>query len=78
MQHETWFLFSKLLEASCYKEGDFEPGVDLGAHFYFFCFCFEVLGLELMSFTLSHSTYFYEGFFKIRSCELFAQAGFKP
>jgi hypothetical protein len=36
----------------------------------FFC---VVLGLELRAFTLSHSTSpFYEGFFKIGSCELFA------
>jgi hypothetical protein len=42
-------------------------------------FFFAVLGLELRAYTLSHSTspFFEMGFFEIRSCELFAQAGFK-
>jgi hypothetical protein len=41
----------------------------------FFFFFFPVLGLELMAFTLK--PYFCEGFFKIRSRELFARAGFE-
>jgi hypothetical protein len=40
---------------------------------------FAVLGLELRAFNLSHSTspIFVTGLFKIRSPELFAQAGFE-
>jgi hypothetical protein len=37
-----------------------------------------VLGLELRAYTLSHSTFFVMGFFKIGSHELFAWAGFEP
>jgi hypothetical protein len=41
---------------------------------------FAVLGFELRTFTLSHSIspIFVMGFFKIRSGELVAQAGFEP
>jgi hypothetical protein len=47
--------------------------------FLFFFFIFAVLAFELRAYTLSHSTspIFVMGFFKIGSCELFAQAGFK-
>jgi hypothetical protein len=50
--------------------------------FFVFCFVllFVVLGLKLRAFTLSHSTspIFVKGFFEVRSCELFAHAGFDP
>jgi hypothetical protein len=39
-------------------------------------FCFAVLGFELRTYTLGHSTspIFVMGFFEIGSCKLFAQA----
>jgi hypothetical protein len=53
---------------------------DTGSGF-FVLFCFlVVLGFELRAYTLIHSTspFFVMVFFKIGSCELFAQSGFEP
>jgi hypothetical protein len=47
---------------------------------YFVVLVVVVLGFELMTYTLSHSTslYFVMGFFKVGSHKLFAQVGFEP
>jgi hypothetical protein len=48
--------------------------------FFFFFFFFAVLGFELRTYTLSHSTspFFVKGRFDIGCHKLFVQAGFEP
>jgi hypothetical protein len=48
---------------------------------YIYIYIFTVLEFELKAYTLSHSTsphFLVMGFFEVGSCELFAQASFKP
>jgi hypothetical protein len=54
--------------------------VKIQKYFSFFVCLFVVLGFEFRAYTLNHSTspFFVLGVFEIGSCELFAEAGFKP
>jgi hypothetical protein len=57
-----------------------EPTPHGSSFFLLHVFLFSVLGFELRTYTLSHSTssFFVMGFFEIESCELFAWAGLEP